>query len=130
MWKSGRRARGRCSTFERKGRHDAYVRLNEPLLPVRSEGFPIPGPRSPRSLELPVRTHPLRFALRPAVLIALGESFAACPAAPSPRQPAPPDAPGALTPAETATPAPSASAPPAFPVTITDDEGTKIQLAE
>src|SRR3954469_8119945 len=102
MWKSGRRARGRCSTFERKGRHDAYVRLNEPLLPVRSEGFPIPGPRSPRSLALPVRTHPLRFALRPVVLIALGASLAACSAATSPRPTVPPDATGALIPAETA----------------------------
>jgi hypothetical protein len=54
-WKSGRRARGRCSTFERKGRHDAYVRLTTP--PVRPEGFRVPtGPSAPipnRSLTCP-----------------------------------------------------------------------------
>ena len=40
----------------------------------------------------------------------------------------PPDATGSLVPAETATPAPSASQAPAFPVTLTDDDGTKVEL--
>lgn len=44
----------------------------------------------------------------------------------------PPDATGSLLPAATATPAasPSASVAPAFPVTLTDDEGTKVELKE
>ena len=40
----------------------------------------------------------------------------------------PPDATGSLLPPATATPAPSASQAPAFPVTLTDDEGTKVEI--
>jgi iron complex transport system substrate-binding protein len=57
-----------------------------------------------------------------AVLAACGTSGA------SVRPTIPPDATGSLVPATTATPAPSASLPPAFPVTLTDDEGTKVEL--
>lgn len=40
----------------------------------------------------------------------------------------PPGATGSLLPAATATPAPSASGPPAFPVTLTGDDGTTIEI--
>jgi len=76
-----------------------------------------------------VPTHSLRSVLRPLFLVTLGASLAGCSAATSPRPTLPPDATGSLLPPETATPAPSPSAAPAFPVTITDDEGTKIELA-
>ena len=77
-----------------------------------------------------MRTHPFRSVLRPLFLVTLGTTLAACSAATSPRPTVQPDATGSLLPAETATPAPPASAAPAFPVTITDDEGTKVELAK
>jgi len=54
--------------------------------------------------------------------------LAACGSAATPRPSSPPDATGSLVPPITATPGPSASAAPAFPVTLTDDDGTKVQL--
>lgn len=81
--------------------------------------FPLitPRTRSPRAL----------LALLFAVAIALG----ACAGGATPRPTTPPNATGSLIPAETATPPASASPSPvaAFPVTLTDDEGTKVALA-
>ncbi len=59
VWKSGRRARGRCSTFERKGRHDATVRADQPLLRSEARGFVCSRPSlSPRSRSLTCRALP------------------------------------------------------------------------
>jgi iron complex transport system substrate-binding protein len=68
------------------------------------------------------------FAARFAAILALAVLVAACGSAATPRPSIPPDATGSLIPALTATPPPSASAAPAFPVTLTDDEGTKLEL--
>ena len=81
--------------------------------------FPLTAPRarSPRTL----------LALLSAVAIAVG----ACAGAATPRPTILPDATGSLIPAVTATPPASASPSPvaAFPMTLTDDEGTKVELA-
>ncbi len=81
--------------------------------------FPLTTPRtrSPRAL----------LALLTALSIGLG----ACAGAATPRPSTPPDATGSLVPAVTATPPASTSPSPvaAFPVTLTDDEGTKVELA-
>ncbi len=66
--------------------------------------------------------HPAILALLIALLAA------ACGGAATPRPTTPPDATGSLLPATTATPEPSVAASPAFPVTLTDDEGTKVEL--
>jgi iron complex transport system substrate-binding protein len=71
-----------------------------------------------------------------ALLAAVAFLIAACGAGATPRPTTPPDATGSLLPAATATGAPSASAatsvaPTAsFPVSLQDDEGTTLQLAE
>jgi len=65
---------------------------------------------------------------RPAVLAIVAILIAACGSSATSRPATPPDATGSLVPALTATPPPSASAPPAFPVTLTDDEGTAVEL--
>jgi iron complex transport system substrate-binding protein len=64
-------------------------------------------------------------------LAALAILIAACGPAASTRPSTPPDATGSLLPAATATPAASASATPApaFPQALTDDEGTRLELA-
>lgn len=76
----------------------------------------------------------LRLRLRHlARLIALAVTVAACGTSAASVAPSiPPDATGSLLPAETATPAasPSASEAPAFPVTLTDDDGSKVELKE
>ena len=65
----------------------------------------------------------------PALLaLILAVVLAACSSGSSPRPTTPPDATGSLAPATTATPALTASPAPAFPVTLTDDEGTKVEL--
>ena len=66
----------------------------------------------------------------PTVALSLTLIVAACASAATPRPSAPPDATGSLLPAETATPEPSASPAPAFPVTLTDDDGTPVELKE
>ncbi|MFL5777088.1 MAG: helical backbone metal receptor [Chloroflexota bacterium] len=69
----------------------------------------------------------LRLALLPAVILVL----AACSggATPSPLS-IPPGATGSIGPAATGTPLPStAAATPAFPLTITDDDGTAVEIA-
>ena len=77
--------------------------------------------RSPRTAKSASRRLPILFSLV-AVLVA------ACSGAATPRPTTPPDATGSLVPATTATPGPSPSLAPAFPVTLTDDEGTKVEL--
>jgi iron complex transport system substrate-binding protein len=78
----------------------------------------------------PLRAHrPVPFLLA----LALTAVLAACGTSGASVQPTiPPDATGSLLPAATATAAASASASaaPAFPVTLTDDEGTKVELKE
>jgi iron complex transport system substrate-binding protein len=73
-------------------------------------------------------TRPLTTALAAVALVLSACGGSAASNAPT----IPPDATGSLLPAETATPpasAPaSASVAPAFPVTLTDDEGTKVEL--
>jgi cobalamin transport system substrate-binding protein len=70
----------------------------------------------------------LRYALAVAVVALL----AACSGGASQIPSIPPDATGSIAPASTGTPAPSASASAAvaFPLTITDDEGTQVEIAE
>lgn len=67
---------------------------------------------------------------RPAIpaVAFLAVLLAACGSSATPRPSIPPDATGSLVPALTATAPPSASPAPAFPVTLTDDEGTKLEL--
>lgn len=81
--------------------------------------FPLTTPRT--------RTPGALLALLAAVAIALG----ACSGAATPRPTTPPDATGSLLPAVTATPpvSPSPSPVAAFPVALTDDEGTRVELA-
>lgn len=81
--------------------------------------FPLTTPRT--------RTPRALLALLAALTFVLG----ACAGAATPRPTTPPDATGSLIPAETATAPASASPSPvaAFPVTLTDDEGTKVELA-
>lgn len=140
-WKSGRRARGRCSTFARKGRHDATVRLTTPfpsfeawvrLCPIPRSVPPSWSPHVPAfrpSRSGPRATHP---ASAPFVLVALVAFLvAACGGGATPRPTTPPDATGSLAAPQTATPAPSASPSPvaAFPATLVDDEGTTVEIA-
>ena len=75
--------------------------------------------RRPRGLHLPI--------ILSAILAVL---FAACAGAATPQPSSiPSDAAGSLVPPATATPPASPSvAPPAFPLTLTDDEGTKVEL--
>ena len=81
------------------------------------------------SASRPSRTR-IRFLAAPVTAFAL--LVAACGGAATPRPSTPPDATGGLLPPETATPAASASASvaPAFPVTLTGDDGTKVELAK
>jgi iron complex transport system substrate-binding protein len=69
-----------------------------------------------------------KFLRVSATLLAFAVLVAACGGAATPRPSIPPDATGSLVPALTATPPPSASPAPAFPVTLTDDEGTRLEL--
>jgi iron complex transport system substrate-binding protein len=77
--------------------------------------------RSPRTADSALRRLPNLISLI-AVLVA------ACGGAATPRPTTPPDATGSLVPATTATPAASPSPSPAFPTSLTDDEGTKVEL--
>ena len=67
-------------------------------------------------------------ALRPLWIALLSITLAGCSSGATPRPTIPPEATGSLVPPATATIAPSASAAPAFPVTLTDDDGTKVEL--
>jgi cobalamin transport system substrate-binding protein len=69
-------------------------------------------------------TRPLATALAAFALVLSACSGGAASTAPS----IPPDATGSLLPAETATPPASPSAAPVFPLTLTDDEGARIEL--
>lgn len=80
-----------------------------------------------------IPSRPARRGTRPALpvlaaLLAVLAIAGACAGAATPRPTVGPDVTGSLVPAATATPAASPSAP-AFPVTLTDDEGTKVELA-
>lgn len=93
---------------------------------------PTPEPDVP-----PLSPSPVSMTRRLAALLAaVAFLIAACGAGATPRPTTPPDATGSLLPAATATGAPSASAatsvaPTAsFPVSLQDDEGTTLQLAE
>ena len=77
--------------------------------------------RSPRTTDSVLRRLPILVSLI-AILVA------ACGGAATPRPTTPPDATGSLVPAATATPAASPSPSPAFPASLTDDEGTKVEL--
>jgi iron complex transport system substrate-binding protein len=71
--------------------------------------------------------------LRSALAVAVVALLAACSGGASQIPSIPPDATGSIAPASTGTPAAPASASAAavaFPLTITDDEGTKVELAE
>ncbi len=61
-------------------------------------------------------------------LAAIVVALTACSTAPAATPTIPPTATGSIQPAATGTPSPSPSAA-AFPVTLTDDEGTKVELA-
>jgi iron complex transport system substrate-binding protein len=82
----------------------------------------VPAFRSPHVADLATRRLPIIVSL------ILATVLAACSGGSTPRPTTPPDATGSLAPATTATPAPTASPAPAFPVTLTDDEGTKVEL--
>ena len=77
--------------------------------------------RSPRTAESALRRLPILIAL-------LALPVAACSGAATPRSTTPPDATGSLVPSATATPAASSASSPAFPTSLTDDEGTKVEL--
>jgi iron complex transport system substrate-binding protein len=82
----------------------------------------VPAFRFPHVADSATRRLPILVALVLAVVLA------ACSGGSTPRPTTPPDATGSLAPATTATPALTASPAPAFPVTLTDDEGTKVEL--
>jgi len=65
-----------------------------------------------------------------AAIVIVAAFVAACGTAATPRQSTPPDATGSLVPPITATPPPSVSpsVAAAFPTTVTDDEGTAVEL--
>ena len=88
---------------------------------------PLPGSRRARPHRRPTPASLGRIAAVVAILLIL----AACSGAASQRPTIPPDATGSLVAPQTATPAAtaSASAVPAFPVTLTDDEGTTVELS-
>src|SRR6478672_3750224 len=121
---------------ERAG-NDAHVRLKQPLLPSEARGSVCPAlapsPR-PGALDVPaIRPFPSNHRHPIGVLAAtvfLAVVVAACGTAATPRPSLPADATGSLLPPITATPPPSASpsAAAAFPTTITDDEGTAVEL--
>lgn len=97
-----------------------------PPLPVPDLEPDVPAFRRPRRGHR--AAHPIhRLALPVAVLAFV---VGACSTSATPRPTTPPDATGSLIPAETATMPPSVgpSTGPAFPLTLTDDEGTKIEL--
>jgi iron complex transport system substrate-binding protein len=75
----------------------------------------------------PTRRHPIGAFAAGAILALI---VAACGTAATPRPSTPPDATGSLLPPITATPPPSASpsVAAAFPITLTDDEGTAVEL--
>jgi iron complex transport system substrate-binding protein len=77
--------------------------------------------RSPQPADSAFRRFPIFVALL-AILVA------ACSGAATPRPTTPPDATGSLLPATTATPEPSAAPSAPFPTSLTDDEGTTVQL--
>ena len=83
------------------------------------------------SAVLPSPLRPLRIA---ALIAAFAILLAACGGGASARPTTPPDATGSLLPAATATVAPSVEpsiAPsPSFPISLTDDEGTVVKLAD
>lgn len=81
----------------------------------------MPAFRSPQSAVSAIGRLPILLALIAIVV-------AACSAASTPRPTTPPDATGSLVPATTATPGPSPSPSAAFPASLTDDEGTKVEL--
>jgi iron complex transport system substrate-binding protein len=81
----------------------------------------VPAFRSPHPADSTFRRFPILIALL-AILVA------ACSGASTPRPTTPPDATGSLLPATTATPGPSAAPSAAFPTSVTDDEGTTVEL--
>jgi iron complex transport system substrate-binding protein len=86
----------------------------------------VSGPSSPPTLAEPdVRAASNRWLATAVVTLAL----AACGGGATPRPSIPPEATGSLLPPATATVPPSPSPVAAFPVTLTDDEGTKVELA-
>src|SRR4051794_27201081 len=86
----------------------------------------VPGPSSrPTHPEPDVRAHLVRS---PSILVIVMFLATACASSATPRPTTPPDATGSLLPPATATVPPSASVAPAFPVTLADDEGTKVTL--
>src|SRR4051812_33623061 len=116
-----------------KGQARCVRPAEEPLLPRPKRGVrdsrDLRSRLSPRSLHVPAFRRPGPISRSVIALVALlATVLAACGAAATPRPTTPPDATGSLLPPETATPpaSPSASAAPAFPVTLTDDEGTKV----
>jgi iron complex transport system substrate-binding protein len=121
VWKSGRRSRGRCSTFARKGRHDATVRLNNPSFDWKrgASCFLAPASDLLEVLSVPIR----RFSIVLALLAAL---LSGCGVGASPSPTALPSASASSSPSAS----PTASATPVaeFPVELTDDEGTKVTI--
>jgi iron complex transport system substrate-binding protein len=92
---------------------------SDPSFDSRSEGFAIPE-RLPATTRRPRR---LRLAAVVAISVAL---VAACGNGATQRPSIPPGATSSVAPASTGTPAPSAAA---FPLTVTDDEGTQVEIA-
>ncbi len=91
--------------------------------------LPLPAPR-PRSRPTdPTRSGTQSTRIAAAAVAILAILVAACGTAATARPSTPPDATGSLLPAVTATPAATPSASPPFPATLTDDEGTAVQLA-
>jgi cobalamin transport system substrate-binding protein len=70
--------------------------------------------------------------LRPSAIlvVAIVSLLAACSGGASQVPSIPPDATGSIAPAATGTPVPSVAASPSFPLTVTDDEGTTVEIPE
>ena len=130
-------------TFERKGRHDATDRLRPLLRPAKRGVADSPDPSRtdiPRlenfvdSLPITRRTHPPGPPFLATLVALIALVLAACSGGTTP-PPTMGHATSSVAPAATGTPAPSAPASPSaaavtYPLTITDDEGTSVQIAK
>ena len=132
--KSGRRSRGRCSTFVRKGKQRCDQPA-DPRLPVGLPrgGFCALGSRYPltfRSRIVPTFASPAARLARHAFLLVVALVVVACSSGAATSPVATPSAsPSVAAPSEPPASSPSASpAAVTYPLTLTDDEGTSITL--
>jgi cobalamin transport system substrate-binding protein len=131
-------------TFARKGRHDATDRLR-PLRPPAKRGvvdspepLALDSPRLENSVDsLPSvrRSRPVDRPFLAALVVLITLVLAACSGGTTPPPTIGPDATSSIAPAATGTPQAPESASPSsaavsYPLTVTDDEGTKVEIAQ